>query len=411
MRLPNKTEWAGAGRWLKNDLAEWVIGSWALLIGWGIVGTIFYNLLQMDGHFSRGLGEGSGIDPSLFQNIGWMYGGFAAVFLVLCVKFEAAGLKATAISIKALGVVCIGIVMMHAVGFGLKALEAKRAGAAAVEDVAVVETTTNTNSIQQLRDQVSAIDTQLAVALAPINKEIATLDDDGNADNDKRSDDLRARRTLLEDEARAEKRKLNDDVATLIKTGGSTKAASTKDIATTEKWAPLFVGLAQFFNWTKEPTDWQIYIAGVLFNIAWMLFAHMIVIVMPPAMYKLHLKDAKPRAVKVNPDVFADLLAQADELAKRKANLSGGAEKGIKTKTRTKRVRLAIEDMRAERVKREELQKAVDAEAALDQGGEFEAPEQTEPEEPELELVDVAAADEAETAENDDAPDQQEKAA
>lgn len=295
MRLPTKAEWVSAGRWAKGEAAEYVIGSWSLLIGWGIVGVIFYNLLQMDGHFSRGLGEGSGIDPTLFQNIGWMYGLFAAVFLVLCVKFESVGLKATALSLKALGTVCIFIVMMHAVGFGLKAMEAKRASATAVEEVAKVQTESNAGVIAQLRGQLTEIDTQLALAVAPLSKEIADLDNDGNAANDKRSDDLRARRAILEDEARGEKREINSKIAGLIETGGKTQEASTHDVAKAEKWAPIFVGLAQLFTWNPTPDNWAIYIAGVMFNIGWMSMAHLIVIVMPPALYKLHLKDAQRR--------------------------------------------------------------------------------------------------------------------
>lgn len=109
--------------------------------------------------------------------------------------------------------------------------------------------------------------------------------------------------------------------------------------------------------------------------------------------------------VKVDPKVFKDLQEQADELARRKANLSEGAEKAGKTKGKKKAKEeniaaniKAIEDLRAEIVKREEVQKAVDAEAALDQPGDFDPPAfEPEPEgEPD--------------AVNDDA-DEQEKAA
>lgn len=328
MRPPTQAQWAAAGRWAKDEAAEWVIGSWALIIGWAIVGIIFFNLLQMDGHFSRGLGEGSGIDPGLFQNIGWMYGLFGAVFLVLCVRFEGSGLKATALSLKALGTACIFIIMMHAVGFGLKAMESKRATATAIEDVAEVQTESNTAIISQLRGQLAEIDAQLAKSVAPINDEIKQLDNDRLAENDARSDALRERRTKLEDAAIADKREINTRITGLIESGGHTKAASTDDIAKSEKWAPLFVGLAQLFTWNPKPTDWSIYIAGVAFNIVWMWMAHLIVIVMPPALYKLHLKDAQRR------------------------KFSAMGKEGGKTTARRNRVRgklKAIEDLRKEK--------------------------------------------------------------
>ena len=356
MRLPSKAEWIGAGKWARQEAAEWVIGSWALLIGWGIVGVIFFNLLQMDGHFSRGLGEGSGIDPGLFQNIGWMYGLFGAVFLVLCVRFENAGLKATALSLKALGTACIFIIMMHAVGFGLKAMESKRAAATSVEEVAKVQTQSNTDVIAQLRAQITAIDTQLSLAVAPINKEIADLDNDKLAANDARSDALRVRRSTLEDEARGEKREINNKIAGLIETGGMTQATSTKDIAHSEKWAPIFVGLAQLFTWNTKPGDWSIYIAGVLFNIIWMSMAHLIVIVMPPALYKLHLKDATRR------------------------RFSAMGEKGGKTTARRNRVKgklRQIEDLRAEK-----RQTAADLDEDVEEAGD-DVTDETDQDEPE----------------------------
>lgn len=124
------------------------------------------------------------------------------------------------------------------------------------------------------------------------------------------------------------------------------------------------------------------------------------------------------RRVVVDPDVFKDLQAQADELARRKANLGEGAEKAVKTKTRKKNREQSLKmiaDQRAESVKREEIQKAVDAEAALDKDGEFQEPEvEPQPEaEPELEIETTEASDPVEPIEavNDDTDQPEEKAA
>jgi hypothetical protein len=106
------------------------------------------------------------------------------------------------------------------------------------------------------------------------------------------------------------------------------------------------------------------------------------------------------RTVAVDPSVFRDLQRDADELARRKANLGEGAEKAIKTKTKKKKIRLAIEDMRAEIVKREEILKAAEAEDA--------ASETAEPETDEAPVEDEQPAEVE--AENDDT-DKQEKAA
>lgn len=108
------------------------------------------------------------------------------------------------------------------------------------------------------------------------------------------------------------------------------------------------------------------------------------------------------RTVRIDPNVFKDLQEQADELARRKANLGEGAEKAVKTKTRKKNrdqsLKLLLEDQRAEAVKREEVA-APEAEAEAPAEVELE-PDHVETDEPE-----PAEAD------NDDQDQPEEKAA
>ena len=397
------TKWdraASVGHWFKHDFAEWVVGSWAKIIAWAIVGIIFFSFLQMDGYFSRGLGEGSGVDPDLFMHIGWAFRLFAAVFLVLAVKFTVAGMKEESRKLKWLGTFCTIIVIAHAMGFGLKALEGKRTNAMAVSEVAATVTQSSEQVIVTLTAQKEAIRADLDKQTAPLKAEITQYIVDGK-NNDDLANSTRARRTELEDKAQVKIDAIDAEILKVTTASGEHAAASTEKIVTTEKWAPLFVGLAQLFTWNPNPDDWAIYVAGVLFLMFWILLGDAICIFVPPALYKLHLKDAKPKDVRVSADVFADLQAQADELAKRKAKLGEGAEKGIKTKTKNKKVRLAIEDMRAEIVKREEILKAAEAEDAASETEELEPTDEAPVEDEQPAEVE---------AENDDT-DKQEKAA
>lgn len=111
------------------------------------------------------------------------------------------------------------------------------------------------------------------------------------------------------------------------------------------------------------------------------------------------------RSVAVDPDVFKDLQRDADELARRKANLGDGVEKANKTKNRKKNREQSLKmiaDQRAESVKREDV-----AASSPDVMAEPEA----EAGEPALDLTDEVADDASASAENDDLPDEQEKAA
>lgn len=294
MRLPTKAEWAGAGKWARDEAAEWIIGSWALILGWCIVAVIFFSFLQMDGYFSRGLGEGSGVDPGLFQHIGWMFRLFAAIFLVFAVKLKSMGMESEARWVKILGVVGAIIVVAHAMGFGLKALEGKRSNAVAVSAVAATVTQSNDKIIATLNEQKAAIKADLEKQTAPLTAEINQYIKDGKQNDDK-ADSTRERRKELEDKAQAKIDEIDTAILTTTTESGQHKATTTKDIATTEKWAPLFVGLAQLFTWNPEPSDWSIYLAGVLFLMFWILFGDSICIYMPHALYKMHLKDAQRR--------------------------------------------------------------------------------------------------------------------
>lgn len=388
-----------SAKWAKHDFAEWFVGSWALILGWLIVGTVFLNLLIMDGHFSRGIGEGSGVDPDLFRNVGWMYRGFGALFLVLAVKLVSMGLKKYAWAVRVLGCFITAIVILHATGFGLTALHGKAAGADAVVATGQQTTASNAEVVRALQDQQTRIRNDLAVQVAPLNAEITRLDTDGKI-NEELATTQKARRKELEDRANAKIDEIDKLIIEKTISSGAQKTEAAGAAITTQKWSPLFVGLAQLTTQQEKPSDGAIYLAGVIFIIFWVIVGDSIAIVLPSALYELHLKDAKHRKVSVSPDVFADLQAKADELERRKANLGEGAEKAVKTKTRKKNRAESLkllEDQRAEAVKREDVPAPVDAEA--------------EAEEDELELTDEAPAEDAPAAENDDLPDEQEKAA
>lgn len=299
MRAPTKAEWASAGRWVKDEAAEWVIGSWALILGWLIVGVIFFSFLQMDGYFSRGLGENSGVDPDLFMHIGWMFRLFAALFLVFTVKLKSLGMDHEAAWIKVIGVVVTLLVVAHALGFGLKALEGKRSNAVAVEQTADVAAKSNDQVIAELKEQKRGIQETRDNQLANLQSSIEKITGDG-LDNDDLADEYRKDQKIERDNARAAIAEIDKRITDLTVSGGAAQTEATQEIATTEKWAPLFVGIAQLFTWNPNPDDWWIYVAGVLFLAFWIMVGDTICIFMPHALYKMHLADARRRKAQDN---------------------------------------------------------------------------------------------------------------
>lgn len=334
---------------LRRDFAEWFIGSWALAIGWSIIAWIFSRLIVMDGHFSRGLGEGSGVDPGLFQQTGWAYRFFAASFLVIAYKLAKSKLLWSAWAFRLLGAFCTCIVILHAVGFGLKALESKRAGAMAIVETHVVAAQSNADVIAALNTQRGKLVSELKEKTDPLDKEIYSLDHDGKR-NEELSTTQKKRRAALQDAAQPKIDELDKAILTATTSGGQARTAAVSETIKAEKWAPLFVGLAQLATWNQHPSDWAIYLAGVIFTVFWVLLGDMICIVGPECLYKLHLKDASNVRVTLHPDTAEDLIRRAEELERRVANLSEGARKGKKTKEKNENVKTnvrAIEDLRS----------------------------------------------------------------
>ena len=418
--------------WLRRDFAEWFVGSWALILGWLIFGVIFYNLLLMDGHFSRGLGEGSGVNPDRFQQIGWMYRLFAAVFLMLAVKLTISGLKGYALAVRIVGGFIATIVILHATGFGLKALEGKRDNANAIEAVATTTVTSNDTLINELKAQRTAVATNRDKRMESLQSSIGNITIDG-LDNDDLADDYRIDQKAESEAARTKIDELNTKIESLTASGGTASVDAAGKLATNEEWAPLFVGLAQLITWNPAPTDWAIYVVAVIFIIFWVVVGDAIAILLPPALYRLHLQDAKAHKIIVAPDVFADLQAQADELARRKENLADGADRANITKGKKRNRKLSkqlLEDQRTEMAKQESDDRAFvdrainemspegdsEYEEFLRDNDEPEQPEAPPPVEAPAEPEPVAAAEEApepepeeETADLFDKPSEEEQ--
>lgn len=343
-------------RWLRTDFAEWLVGSWALLLGWGIIIWIFSRLIVMDGHFSRTLGEGSSVDPDLFQHVGWAYRLFAASFLVIAFKMSLAGLTWSAWAIRILGGFCTLLVIMHAVGFGLEALSGKRIAAEAEVREQVATGDAVEVKIERLETQKETIRSDLATAIAPLQERMAKLDSDGRLNED-RTDALQARVEKLEDGAQVKIDEIDAKIFALTETGGVAATDAAASTVADNKWTDLFVGMAQLAEGKWKPDDNAIYLAGVLFTVFWVLVGDGICIAGPECLYKLHLKD-RQAGHREKAKAYDDWRAKQSEAGK----------KGAKRRQRNEKVRaarLAIADYSA---------KAKEAATPLDEDAE-DAPE------------------------------------
>ena len=294
--MEDKITFTGALRWMRDSFAEWFTTSWLYIILWSVVAIAFTVLLYIDGTFSRSLAPES-IEPLSFQAMGWAYRLFAASFLMAGARAAMKGIKGAA-TFKVLGAFASVIVCLHAFGFGFEALSDRRDEAQSVEDAKTEATTTNDTLIKNLKDRKTEIDTDTAAKVASLDAEIKQYITDGK-DNDYLADDTRVRRTAVQDAAEAEKKELSDQILCLqgfeakCKEDESKVVAEIDEDAETKPWHPLFIGLAQLFTRSWNPTDNQIYIAAITFIIFWVLLAESLVIFLPERIYVMHLRDAE----------------------------------------------------------------------------------------------------------------------
>ena len=305
--------------WFRDEFASWLSTFWLYILLWGIVLGAFGVLMYFDGKFSRNLFLGAAISPLAAQIMGWVFRFFAAVFLMAVERNRHLGINKGR-TINYMGFAVSVLVCLHAVGFGLEALSDRRDGAMANRAAVEVVTQSNDDLIAALEARKATIDTDTAAAVAALDAEIKQYITDG-LNNDDLADESRARRTELQDAARADKKAIDDQILELIASGAEQKSEGIIEVASEQAWAPLFVGLAQIASWSKEPTDWVIYLCGVGFIIFWVFVAEAIVIFLPAQVYKMHLHDAansKGRVkVKFTEEEYAEWKAAYEEKQRR----------------------------------------------------------------------------------------------
>lgn len=277
-------------RWMRDSFASWFATSWLYLILWGVVGVAFCVLLYIDGKFSRSLAPDS-VDPLSFQAMGWAYRFFAAAFLMAAARCVFKGIPGRW-TFRLLGVFASVIVCLHAFGFGFEALSDRRDQAMAVREVAAIAETSNADLIATLEARKAQIDADLDAAVEPLNAEIRQYITDG-LNNDDLADDTRERRNAIQDQAAADKREIDNQIMQLVMSGAETRTEAVNTVADAQPWHPLFVGMAQVTSWSREPSDWSIYLNAIAFVVFWVLLAESLVIFLPERIYVMHLNDAE----------------------------------------------------------------------------------------------------------------------
>jgi hypothetical protein len=365
----------GALRWMRDSFAAWFATAWLYLILWAVVAGAFGVLMYIDGKFSRSLAEGASIDPLSFQIMGWVYRLFAAAFLMAAARCAYKGIKGVW-TFRLIGAFASVIVCLHAFGFGFEALADRRDQAMAARTVATLSETNYTDQIAALERQKDSLRADRDGDVERLQASIQGIVSDG-LNNDQLADVYRADQTRITDEARRKIGAIDDQILGLMQQANSAETSATQVQAETRPWAPLFIGMAQVATWSKEPTDWAIYLCAVGFIIFWVLLGESLVIFLPERIYSMHLKDAeaKPKAVEAKDgEVIIKMTEQeAQEMqdalrhyAKlREGHVRGGETKSRKSRQDTKRIEAnQYMEARKDRVTRMRLTGASVAEIA-----------------------------------------------
>lgn len=338
----------GALRWMRDSFAAWFATGWLYIILWTVVAGAFSVLMYIDGKFSRGLAEGASIDPLSFQVMGWVYRLFAAAFLMAAARCAYKGIKGIW-TFRLIGAFASVIVCLHAFGFGFEALADRRDQAMATRTVAELAQTNHTDQIAALERQKDSLRADRDGDVERLQASIQGIVSDG-LNNDALADVYRADQTRITDEARRKIGAIDDQILGLMQEANSAETSATVIEADARPWAPLFIGMAQLLTWSKEPTDWAIYLCAVGFIIFWVLLGESLVIFLPERIYAMHLKDAEARPtpleaelgkviIKMTEQEAAEMQEALQHYAKlREGHLKSGETNKRKSRQDTKRL-------------------------------------------------------------------------
>ena len=330
-----------AARWCRDKAAGFIASFWLYVILWTVVGIAFSVLLYIDGKFSRSLAEGlEEIDPFSFQAMGWGFRLFAAIFLMAaarCIYKQVTG----ALTFRLLGVFASVIVCLHAFGFGFQALSDRRDDAMAQREVVQLQADNSAEQIALLTGQIDRIRADRDAQVSRLQNSIDGIVNDG-LNNDYLADAYRLDQTRVEDAASASIATLEGQITQLALSGNEARQSVTTTLAEAKPWPALYIGLAQLATWSKEPSDWAIYLCGVGFIVLWVLLAEALVIFLPERIYLMHLKDAdRPHEVRYSEDIpdgmtrWEGTSEEWDEIEaalRVHRNVKQGAKKGARTK-------------------------------------------------------------------------------
>jgi len=332
----------GALRWMRDSFAAWFATGWLYIILWTVVAGAFSVLMYIDGKFSRGLAEGASIDPLSFQVMGWVYRLFAAAFLMAAARCAYKGIKGIW-TFRLIGIFASVIVCLHAFGFGFEALADRRDQAMSARTVAELAQTNHTDQIAALERQKDSLRADRDADVERLQASIQGIVSDG-LNNDALADVYRQDQTRITDEARRKIGAIDDQILGLMQQANSAESSATVIEADARPWAPLFIGMAQLLTWSKEPTDWAIYLCAVGFIIFWVLLGESLVIFLPERIYAMHLKDAETRPREVQAEAGEVIIkmtekeaAEMQEALAHYAKLREGHIKGGETNKRKSR--------------------------------------------------------------------------
>ena len=303
---------------------------WLFILGWIIVGTAFCVLLYLDAHFSYSLFKGSEINAWAAVFLGAAFRLLAAYFLAASERSRIRGNRKGKVW-RRIGIAVSVLVCLHALGIGLEALDGKRDQALADNETASASVEVSNDVVAQLNAQADKIRADTTETLGKLQASIDAILTD-NLDNDEDADPYREQQDAAIKSRDERIAKIDAAVIEEIRSGGASRIEAAETEATSDEWAPLFVGLAQVVTWSQKPSDWWIYVCAVIFIAFWVAVAESICIFLPKELYALHLADAE-RVLEESKDIER-LQAEFDEklksrLAEQEASIEAQIERAL----------------------------------------------------------------------------------
>ncbi|MCJ8336523.1 MAG: hypothetical protein MJH10_20210 [Epibacterium sp.] len=303
--MENEEHWTWRTlRWFRDEAGAFFASFWMILALYGVGGWLLWVWFKVDAEFSRPLAGGV-IPSDVTQHFSWAILAFSVIVGMAAVWCNDRAMRVLKTCWTVLGSIAAVILLFHAYGLAAKVMEKQFDAAAAITDVAEVNTDAIDDQIADLVFERDTLQANTQVDLDRFQRSIDSITNDG-LDNDDEAQEFADKQEAAIQARDARTEEIRQEIATLRTEKRGVSAAATQDEADSSSFNELFTLMARFYTreWdpAKTPSNTSQYASGIIFFFILFGFGKLLMMTLFTFAFQMQLRAAdmarKSRAAK-----------------------------------------------------------------------------------------------------------------